>query len=73
MKNKMALTLTISEVALLREILHFIELGEVSGGPLEGIKHQQTTANIKTFKRIQNCADGAYAHFFAPTPKEGPQ
>jgi hypothetical protein len=69
--KQMSLMLTLTEVALLREILHFVDFGEVSGGPLEGIKHQQTTARIKTFRRLVDCADGAYAHFFAPPKSEG--
>ena len=67
--KKMHLALTITEIDLLREILRFIELGEVSGGPLEGVKNQQTTARVKTFHRLQNYTDGAYAQFFAPSHK----
>ena len=64
--KKMALNLTISEISLLCRVLGFIEAGEISGGPLEGLKHQQTTANLKVFRRLQDEATGAYAHFFAP-------
>jgi len=49
---KYVFELTPSELDLLRAILGFVEAGEVSGGPLEGIKHQQTTANLKVFARL---------------------
>ena len=59
----MALTLTLTDVALLRDILLFVEKSQ-------GFKHQQTTSRLKTFKRLQDQVDGAYAHFYAPSIKE---
>lgn len=46
------LLLTDSELDLLRIILGYVDAGDISGGPLEGLKHQQTTANIRVYRRI---------------------
>ena len=70
MKKTMALTLTLTDVALLRDILSFIEARGVDGAPLAGHKHQQTTSRLKTLRRLRDQADGAYAHFFAPPVRD---
>ncbi len=49
---KHVLELTDSELDLLRIILGYVDAGEISGGPLEGAKHQQTTSNIRVYSRI---------------------
>ena len=52
MAKRIVLSLTPKEAEMLRSILGFIEAGEVSGGPLEGMKHQETTANIRVFNSL---------------------
>ena len=59
MQLKKTITLALSELSVLRAVLGFIEAGEVSGGPLEGMKHQQTTANLKVFARLCSKVDAA--------------
>ena len=51
-----AMWLTGKELSVLRAILGFIEAGEISGGPLEGMKPQETTANVLAFKRLMDKA-----------------
>ena len=51
-KKIICLSLMPGELSILRSILGFVEAGEVSGGPLDGMKHQEVTANVRVFQSL---------------------
>lgn len=56
MTKKISIALTLSELDVLRTILGFVEAGEISGGPLEGLKHQHARTAQANKSRMTHLA-----------------
>ncbi len=52
MKKRIVVSLTPSELSLLRAILGFVEAGEIDGGPLDAETSQQRSAYLRVFKSL---------------------
>lgn len=60
MTTECVLRLTPGELEMLRTIIGYVEDGDVSIGPPEGLKHQQTTANYRMFRALAKKANQQY-------------